>query len=57
MTGKPGTVMAAGKNFSSVILFYNPQYSGTFWLPMQHMRGWWYICPDVWKHSTTTCNI
>jgi hypothetical protein len=38
IAGKPGTIMAAWKNLPSVILFYSPQYSGTFWLPMQHMR-------------------
>lgn len=36
---KPGTVMAAWKILLSMILFYNLQYSGTLWLPMQHMRG------------------
>ena len=39
MAGKSGTIMAAWKNLSSVILFYSPQYSGAFCLPMQHMRG------------------
>lgn len=39
IAGKPCTITAAWKNLSSMILFYNLQYSGTFWLPMQHMRG------------------
>jgi len=38
IAGKSGTIMAAWKNLSSVILLYNPQYSGTFCLPMQNMR-------------------
>lgn len=36
---KPGTIMAAWKILSNMILFYILQYLDTLWLPMQHMRG------------------